>query len=107
TSGGYGFVIPDAGGKDLFIPADRLGGAWDGDKVLARPNPLKTEGDRPSAELVRIIARGNALALGTPEYAHGYAHPTPDSPRQRERVLLTPESVGRLEGGTRIVVKMI
>src|SRR5690606_2759008 len=107
TSGGYGFVIPDAGGKDLFIPADRLGGAWDGDKVLARPNPLKTEGHSPSGETVRRIERGNALVVGTREYARGYAILRPDSPRLRERVLLTPESVGRLEGGTRIVVKMI
>src|SRR5690606_475530 len=31
TSGGYGFVILDEGGKDLFVPADSLGGAWDGE----------------------------------------------------------------------------
>ncbi len=106
TSGGYGFVIPDAGGKDLYVPADRLGGAWDGDRVLARPNPLKAEGDRPSGEVVRIIERGSDLIVGTLEYARGYAIMRPDSPRLSERVLLVPESVGKLEGGTRIVVRM-
>ncbi len=107
TSGGYGFVILDDGGKDLFVPADSLGGAWDGDRVLARPNPLKTEGDRPSGEIVRILARGNDLLVGTLEYARGYAILRPDSPRLRERVLLTPESVGKVAGGTRIVARMV
>lgn len=107
TSGGYGFVIPDAGGKDIFVPADRLGGAWDGDRVLCRPNPLKSEADRPTGEVVRIIERRNRLVVGTLEYARGYAILRPDSPRLQERVLLTPESVGKLEGGMRIVVRMV
>jgi len=107
TSGGYGFVILDAGGKDVFVPADRLGGAWDGDRVLCRPNPLRTEGDRPSGEVVRIIERHNKLVVGTLEYARGYAILRPDSPRLQERVLLTPESVGKLEGGMRVVARMV
>ncbi len=107
TSGGYGFVIPDQGGKDLFVPADRLGGAWDGDRVLARPNPLRSEEDRPSGEVVRIIERRNALVVGTLEYARGYAILRPDSPRLQERVLLTPESVGKVEAGARIVARMV
>src|SRR5690554_5343798 len=106
TSGGYGFVIPDAGGKDLFIPADRLGGAWDGDKVLARPNPLKTEGDRPSGEIVRIIERGNALVVGTLEYARGYAILRPDSPRLRERVR-SEEHTSELQSRPHLVCRLL
>lgn len=107
ASGGYGFVIPDAGGKDLFIPADRLGGAWDTDRVIARPTPQKSDDDRVSGEIVRIVARGYEQVVGTLEYARGYAILRPDSVRLRERILLTPESVGKLEGGSRIVVGMV
>jgi ribonuclease R len=108
TSGGYGFVIPDSGeGKDLFIPANKLGGAWDGDRVVARPDPMAAEGERQSGEIVRILERGYARVVGTLEYARGYAILRPDSPRLRERILLTPESVGKLEGGSRIVARMV
>jgi len=108
TSGGYGFVIPDSGeGSDLFIPADKLAGAWDGDRVVARPNPMVKEGDRQNGEIVRILERGYDNVVGTLEYARGYAILRPDSPRLRERILLTPESVGKLEGGSRIVARMV
>ncbi|UCH25883.1 MAG: ribonuclease R [Trueperaceae bacterium] len=107
TSGGYGFVIPQQGEKDLFIPAEALGGAWDGDKVVARPNPTKSPDDRPSGVIVRILERRHHRVVGTLEYARGYAILRPDSARLRERILLVPESVGTLEGGSRIVVKMV
>lgn len=108
ASGGYGFVIRESGeGKDLFIPADKLMGAWDGDRVLARPNPHTSDDGKPAGEIVRIVERANRRIVGTLEYARGYAILRPDSPRLRERILLTPESVGRLDAGLRIVAKMM
>ncbi len=107
TSGGYGFVIldGDTGEKDLFIPAESLNGAWDGDRVLARPN--SEGGERPSGEIVRVVERKHTRVVGTLEYAQGYAILRPDSPRLRERILLLPDSVGKLTAGSRIVVRII
>lgn len=106
TAGGYGFVILDSEEKDLFIPAESLNGAWDGDRVMARPNPERDNG-RLSGEIVRILERKHNRVVGTLEYSRGYAILRPDSPRLRERILLLPESVGKLEAGSRIVVKII
>ena len=108
TSGGYGFVIPDEGdAKDLFIPADRLHGAWDGDKVVARPNPMKSDDGRVSGEIVRIVERKNTRVVGTLEFAKGYAILRPDSPRLSDRILLTPDSIGDIEAGLRVVGKVV
>ncbi len=108
ASGGYGFVIRASGeGRDLFIPADRLGAAWDGDRVLVRVSGKASEDGRQTGEIVRIVERSNDRIVGTLEYARGYAILRPDSPRLRERILLTPESVGRLDAGLRIVARMI
>jgi ribonuclease R len=108
TAGGYGFVIsaePDV--KDLFIPAERLAGAWDGDTVLARPMPSRSDEGRNSGEVVRILGRGHALVVGTLEYAQGYAILRPDSVRLIRRILLLPDSVGLLDAGVRIVGAMV
>ncbi len=107
TAGGYGFVIPDEGDKDLFIPAESLNGAWDGDRVMARPNPINKRDGRQSGEIVRILERRHDTVVGTLEYSRGYAILRPDSPRLRERILLLPESVGKLEPGSRIVVTIV
>ena len=107
TSGGYGFVIPEKEGeKDLFIPVDSLAGAWDGDRVMARPNPARSDNGRVSGEIVRILARKNTQVVGTLEYSQGYAILRPDSIKLRERILLLPDSVGRLDAGSRIVGTM-
>ncbi len=107
AAGGYGFVIPDEREtSDLFIPADRLAGAWDGDRVVARPNPMKSDDGRTSGEIVRILERKNRHVVGTLEYSKGYAILRPDNPRLRERILLTPDSVGAIDGGMRIVAQM-
>ena len=107
TSGGYGFVIPDDVTKeDLFIPVESLRGAWDGDKIAARVNPVKRNG-RISGEVVKIVQRKYEKIVGTLEYSRGYAVLRPDSPRLRERINLTPESVGTVEAGTRLVAKII
>ena len=108
TAGGYGFVISETSDvKDLFVPAERLAGAWDGDTVLARPMPLRSDNGRPSGEVVRILERGHARVVGTLEYAQGYAILRPDSVRLRERILLLPDSVGTLDAGVRIVGSMV
>ena len=108
TSGGYGFVIADDRAvKDLFVPSDKLAGAWDGDRVMARPDPGTLDNGKPAGEVVRVVARGHDRVVGTLEYARGYAILRPDSVRLRERVLLTPDSVGTLSAGTRIVGRMV
>ena len=108
AAGGYGFVIRDSGeGKDVFVPADKLGDAWDGDRVLVRPSGKKADEEKPAGEIVRITERANTRLVGTLEYARGYAILRPDSPRLKERILLTPDSVGRLDAGMRIVVRLI
>src|SRR5690625_5268120 len=106
TAGGNGFVILDEGGDDLFVPADQLGGAWDGDRVVARPSSDKSDGNRQAAEIVRVLERKHTRVVGTLEYSQGYAILRPDSSRLGHRILLTPDSVGQLPAGSRLVASL-
>lgn len=64
---GYGFLTPDGAAsreEDLFLPPRCSGGAWHGDRVLAeREEGLSREG-RPTARVVRILARASQTVTG-------------------------------------------
>lgn len=62
TRRGFGFVTPDDGLGDIFIPAPAVGAALHGDRVevAARPSPKGREG-----EVVGILQRRPARITGT------------------------------------------
>ncbi len=103
TAQGYGFVLNEEGGPDMLIPEENLLSAWDGDRVAA--HPFFTRG-RPKGEIVAILKRKFPSMVGTLEYSRGYAILRPDEPRLRARVKLLSDSVGDLEAGSRVFVKL-
>jgi ribonuclease R len=55
---GVGFVIPeDKRRKDVFISKSNLGGAWNGDKVLAAILPTRRKGKNQEGRIARIVER--------------------------------------------------
>jgi ribonuclease R len=56
---GFGFLVLDEGGADLFVPPDAEGDALDGDSVEAQ------RGDRGTARVTRVLDRGRKLLVGT------------------------------------------
>mgnify|MGYP000381058517 FL=1 len=59
TSRGFGFLVPEDGGgreDDWFIPPRAEGGAWHGDRVLARPEDEGgEEGRRRTARITAVV----------------------------------------------------
>jgi len=56
---GFGFLVLDGGGADLFVPPNHEGGAIDGDTVLA------TRRGDSSGKVTAIVARGRSRIAGT------------------------------------------
>ena len=65
---GFAFLTPDDKKRyegDFFIPPHSLGGAYDGDKVLAAP----VKGTKDEAYIIKILERGRRRVVGVIENA--------------------------------------
>ena len=90
-AGGYGFVRTAEG--EWFIPAAKLGGAFDGDTVEVAPLPAasskarraeRREGagaGRPAARVARVVERAHETVVGRYEVADPFGVVIPEDPR--------------------------
>ena len=105
TRFGYGFVIAEDGGDDLFIPPFAMGGALHGDRVRAGYLDTRREGD--SHEVLEILERTRYGIVGRFEgrgSRQSALHPErPEYPRE---ILLTLHASRRVASGARILVRL-
>ena len=82
---GFGFLVRDnIDTEDLFIPADCLNSAQNGDRVIVRVMKrgdivTQSAGLRDECEVVRIIERHNKVYVGTYKPKKHYAYVVPDN----------------------------
>ncbi|HSC22590.1 MAG TPA: RNB domain-containing ribonuclease, partial [Casimicrobiaceae bacterium] len=60
---GYGFLVPDEGGDDLFLSPREMHKVLHGDRVTARRAGFDRRG-RPEAEIVDVLERANREIVG-------------------------------------------
>ena len=84
---GYGFVVPDEGGKDLFLSAREMRSILHNDRVLVRQTTIDTGGKRSGA-LVEIIERANEYVIGRYYEDSGIAFVVSDNKRISQDILI-------------------
>ncbi len=103
---GFGFLIPDAEGQDdLFIGKENLGGAWNGDRIVARLVPVST-GNRPEGEVIRVLERGNLRIVGTFEAAKKAGYVRPDDRRLPDDISVPSGQTHGARSGEVVVVEV-
>jgi len=70
---GYGFLAPDDGSPDIFLPAHEMNQLLDGDRVAVRLTGGGRAGRRAGA-LVEILARGRSVLVGRYQRKHGVGY---------------------------------
>lgn len=90
SAAGYGFVQTAEG--EFFVPASKMGGAFDGDMVEIAPthvNPQHKQlhkahgkqGDKPSGRVVRVVNRAHESIVGRYEVAEPFGVVVPEDRR--------------------------
>ena len=60
---GYGFLVPDAGGPDVAVPAREMHKAFHGDRASVRVTGVDRRG-RPEGEIVEVLERAHTEVVG-------------------------------------------
>lgn len=105
---GYGFFIPEDGSADLFVPADAMHGAMNGDKVWVRPTETVSRNGSAEAEVMLIAVRAQVNIVGTFEKSQGTpgGYVIPDDTRFYMDALVYEAAAGNAKHGDKVVLKI-
>jgi len=105
---GFAFVLPDEPGHpDLYIHANDLKGAMNGDIVLARITSKSNAGSRLEGEVVRIVRRAVTQVVGVFENHESYGFVLLDDKRINKDIFVRPEGFHGAVTGQKVVVNII
>ena len=103
---GYGFLVPDDGGDDLFLDAKQMTKVLHRDRALARVIGLDRKGRREGA-IVEVLERANNRVVGRVLVEHGITVVVPENRRINQDILVTPEKKFKLKSGQVVMVEII
>ena len=103
---GFGFLIPDAGGEDLFLPPRQMRELMNGDRVLVRPS-ARDERGRTEAIVVEVIERASRSIVGRLHVDQGVAYVIPDHPRVQHDLLIPPDALQGARHGQMVVADIV
>lgn len=103
---GYGFVIPEEEGPDIFIPSSFINGAMNGDKVIAKVTKEENEGKKCEGEIIRILERANKTVIGKYQDSKNFGFVVPDDKRITQDVFI-PKSLRKGAKTGQVVIAQI
>jgi ribonuclease R len=103
---GYGFLVPDDGGDDLFLETKQMSKVLHGDRALARVVGLDRKGRREGV-IVEVLERANSMVVGRVLIEHGITVVVPENRRINQDILVTPEQSIKAAAGQVVMVEII
>ena len=102
---GFGFVVPDEDGDDLFLPPHQMQQVFDGDRVLASVVNVDHRG-RKEGQIVEVLERARAQIVGRYVIESGVAMVVPDDPKLTHEVLIPNADGAKLSPGKIVVARI-
>ncbi len=102
---GFGFLIRDDGGPDLFLAPREMLKVLHGDRVLARISGEYR--GKPDGQIVEVLERGTQHLVGRLRRERGLLFVAPEDQRVRHDVLVAPGDEGEARVGQVVTVELL
>jgi len=103
---GYGFLVPDEGGDDLFLSPREMHKALHGDRVTAKRIGFDRRG-RPEGEIVDVLKRANRDVVGRIHEERGVWFVEAENRRINQDLMIPSDQRGNAQPGQVVVVEII
>lgn len=105
--GGAGFVIPEDadGAGDLYIPAQSMDSAVDGDRVVARVE-YRRRGQRQEGSIIKVLERARESLVGIYHPEENFGFVVPEDRKLTRNIFIPPGGEGGAERGDLVVVRI-
>ena len=103
---GYGFVVPEEGGKDLFLSTKQMRTVLHGDNVVVRLISTDKKGRREGV-LVEVLQRANHCIVGKFFRESGISYVVPDNKRISQDILISSLAKNKVKQGQYVVVEIL
>lgn len=105
---GFGFVTPEEGGDDVFIPASETMGAMQKDRVLYKVLHKAEKGKKADGVIVKILERGMHKIVGTFEASNkGFGFVVADDKKISKDIFIPKSYTKGAVSGHKVVVEII
>ncbi len=102
---GFGFLIRDGGGPDVFLPPRQMRELMNGDRALVRITGTDFKG-RPEGALVEVLERGSREVVGRLHVDQGISYVIPENQRVQQDILIPQEARGGAKHGQMVVAEI-
>ena len=103
---GYGFLVPDDGGADLFLSQAEMHKVLHGDRTTARRAGVDRRG-RPEGEIVDVLMRANSTVVGRLYDERGITFVVAENRRINQDLLVPPDERSTAKPGDVVVVEIV
>jgi ribonuclease R len=103
---GFGFLIRDDGGPDLFLGPKEMREVMHGDRVVARISGVDRRG-RPEGKVVEVLERAQQRLVGRLHREHGILFVSAEDRRIGHEFLVPPDAAGGATPGQVVTVEVV